>query len=45
MTYEKPDFVELGSAEELTLGGSCSGCDCCCGAKSNTDTTIGSHVA
>lgn len=35
MTYEKPEVVELGNAEELTLSCSCGcSCDCCCGYKS-----------
>ena len=34
MTYEAPEFFELGNAEELTQCG-CTGCccDCCCGRR------------
>ena len=34
MKYEAPEIVELGDAADLTLGCSCSGCDCGGGKKS-----------
>jgi hypothetical protein len=31
-TYEAPEILELGEAEDVTLGCCCGGCcDCCCG--------------
>lgn len=34
-TYEAPEIFELGAAEEMTLGCTCSSCDCCCGKLSS----------
>lgn len=36
MQYEAPEVAELGNAAELTLGCSCSGCDCAGGKKSSS---------
>lgn len=33
-TYETPEVFELGEAEVVTLGCTCTNCDCCCGKES-----------
>lgn len=34
--YEAPEIFELGEASEVTLGCTCSGCDCEGGKKSSS---------
>lgn len=36
MTYEAPEILEIGLAEEVILSCSCSGCDCG-GGKMSTE--------